>query len=76
MLGADIKILLQFLLTRIIQLTVELLCIASLEHYFLLDHILDGPLHHRVLRRISSIVNLGRIFVTQQQLGLHMLWEE
>ena len=76
MLHALIKILLQCLLTRIVQLTVELLSIASLEHNLLLDHVLNGPLHHRVLRRICSIVDLGRIFISQQKLGLHMLREE
>ena len=69
------------LLTRIIDLAVELLGVVGLEQDLALDQVLDSPLHQGVrlltdLLGRGSIVNCGWLIVLHQELLLNVLGEE
>lgn len=45
-------------LTRVVDVTVQLLRIVSMKHDLLLNQILNGPLCHRILVVVGPIVNI------------------
>ena len=66
------------LLTCVVDLTVQLLCVIRLKHNLALDQVFHGALHQRIwlLTLRCSVVNRGWLVIFHQQLLLDMLGKE
>ena len=66
------------LLTCVVDLTVQLLCVIRLKHNLALDQVFHGALHQCVwlLTLRCSVINRGWLVILHQQLLLDMLGKE